>query len=144
MATANFLGSLKVSRCTAILTAIGASGFLDIYTGSAPTDPVTNATGTLIVSLPLSATAGVVSGSGTAASPAVLTFNAITTTNATGTGTLTAGYARVRSAAQGAAGPGIADLSVGIGGSGAAVILNTVSIANGSPVSITSATITEA
>ena len=67
--------------------------------------------------------------------------NAITTTNATGAGTLTAGYARIRSAAQGAAGPGIVDLDVGTAGT--SVILNTVSLANGSPVSVTSATITE-
>lgn len=80
MSTINLLGSLKNSRDTAILTAIGAS-------------------------------------------------------------TLTAGYARIRSAAQGAAGPGIVDLDVGTAGT--SVILNTVSIANGSPVSVTSATITE-
>ena len=142
MTTINLLGSLKVTRLNAILTAIGASGFMDIYTGSAPTDTGTTATGTLIVSLPLSATAGVVSGSGTVASPALFTFNTITTTNATGAGTLTAGYARVRSAAQGAGGAGTVDLDVGT--SGASVILNTVNIANGSPVSITSATIQEA
>lgn len=141
MSTINLLGSLKNSRNTAILTAIGASGLMDIYTGTPPTDVVTNATGTLIVSLPLSATAAVQSGTGTVASPSVLTFNAITTTNATGAGTLTAGYARIRSAAQGAAGPGIVDLDVGTAST--SVILNTVSIANGSPVSVTSATITE-
>ena len=42
MATINLLGSLKVTRLNAILTAIGASGFMDIYTGSAPTDTGTS------------------------------------------------------------------------------------------------------
>ena len=141
MATFNLLGSLKLSRNASIISAVGASGFMDIYTGAPPTDVGTAATGTLIVSLPLSATSAVSGGAGTSASPAVLTFNAITTTNSTGAGTLTAGYARIRSAAQGAAGPGVIDLDVGT--AGASVILNSVSIANGSPISITSATVSE-
>ena len=143
MTTLNLLGSLKVSRSNAIVTALGASGFLDIYTGAPPTDVSTAATGTLIVSIPLAATAGVVSGTGTVASPAVFTLSGVPlSANATGVGTLTAGYGRMRTAAQGASGPGVVDLDVGT--SAASIILNSTSITNGGPVVISSGTITEA
>lgn len=63
----------------AIPTSIGASGHLLIYTGSAPTK-TSAPTGTLLATLPLSSTAGTVSGG-------VLTFNAITSAAAGNAGT---------------------------------------------------------
>lgn len=69
----------------------------------------------------------------------LITFNAITTTNASATGT--AGFARF--AANNTAGAaGIVDLDVGT--SGTSVIINTTSIVSAGPVVVTSATITEA
>src|SRR5436190_13503431 len=70
--------SLKNARLDAITTAIGTSGKLRIY----PTG-TTTCSGTIIVDLPLSATAA------PAASGGVWTANAITATNATSTGTAT-------------------------------------------------------
>lgn len=129
MAYINFSATLKSSRASAILSAIGTSGLLKIYTGAQPTNPDTAATGTLLATLALSATAGTVSGG-------VLTFNAITQSDAVATGT--AGYARVTTSG----GTAVIDLDVGT--SATSVILNTTSIVSGGPVVVSSGSITEA
>lgn len=129
MAYINFAATLKTSRASAINTAIGTSGLLKIYTGAQPATPDTAATGTLLVTLPLSATAGSVSGG-------VLTFNAISQADAVATGT--AGYARVTTSG----GTAVIDLDVAT--SGAYVTLNTTSIVSGGPVVVSAASITEA
>jgi hypothetical protein len=69
----------------------------------------------------------------------MLTASAITTTNATATGT--AGFARLAIAATAGA-VGIVDLDVAT--SGASVTINTTSIVSGGPVVVTSAVISEA
>lgn len=63
-----------------LVTAIGSTGYLVILTGSQPASVATVDSGTVLVALPLSSTAGTVSAG-------VLTFNAITTTAATASGT---------------------------------------------------------
>ena len=62
-----------------IVTAIGTTGYLMIFTGSAPASVATVDSGTELVALPLSATAGTVASG-------VLTFNAITSEAAVATG----------------------------------------------------------
>ena len=129
MAYINLAPSLKTSRAQAIVTAIGSSGYLDIYSGTQPSDPSVAATGTRLAHCPLSATAGTVSGG-------VLTFNAITTDSAAVAGT--AGYARITTSA----GVGIIDADVAV--SGASVTINSTAIAAGGPVVISSVVLTEA
>lgn len=76
----------RSDNMTDIVTDLGSTGYLLIYTGSPPANCGTAATGTLLASLPLSATAGTVSSG-------VLTMNAITSESAAATGT--AGYWRL-------------------------------------------------
>jgi hypothetical protein len=110
-----------------IITAVGATGYINIYTGAAPANCGTVASGTLLVSLPCSATYGV-------ASAGVLTANAITATAATGTGT--AGYYRLCTSA---AGTTVIEQGT-VGTSGADLNLNSVSITATQTVSVTSKT----
>lgn len=81
----NLKDTTRATMMGAIPTAIGASGHLLIYTGSAPSK-TSSPTGTLLATLALSSTAGTVSGG-------VLTFNSITSANASASGT--PGYYRV-------------------------------------------------
>lgn len=110
---------------TAIITAIGTSGFVDIYNGTRPASGGTATT--LLVHLPLSATSAV-------STTGVLTFNAITTTNAAATGTAT--WFRVTTSG------GTFVIDGDVGTSGADLNLNTSSIVSGGPVAISSFTIT--
>ena len=128
MAYVNLAATLKNTRAAAINTAIGTSGTLKLYTGAQPASPDSAATGTLLVTLPLSATAGVASGG-------VLTFNPITQTNAIADGTV--GYGRFCTSG----GTPIVDVDVAV--SGATVTINTTSIVTGGPIQVTSATLTE-
>lgn len=110
--------SLKNTRLSAVVTDIGATGKLVIGTaGMAST----------LATLDLSATAGTVSGG-------VLTFNAISSATASGTGTAAA--AKITD--------GTNDIVTGltVGTSGTNVVLSTASVSSGDTVSITSATIT--
>lgn len=75
--------------------------------------------------------------SGTAVLTAVLTASAITTANATNSGT--AGYARLATSG----GAGIVDLDVGTDPTQNSVVLNTTSIVTGGPISCTSCQIVE-
>lgn len=135
MTTINLAIATKSSRATALNTAIGTSALIKIYSGAAPADPDTAASGTLLATL---------TGNGTAfgtVTSGVLTASAITQANAVATGT--AGYCRICTSAQsGSTAAGIVDLDVGT--SAASVIMNTTSIVSGGPVQITSATFTEA
>lgn len=128
MAYLNLQPTLKTTRATAISTSIGASGNILVYSGTQPSDPSQTAVGTLLVTLPCSATFGT-------ATSGVLTANAITQANAVATGT--AGWARIATSG----GSGIVDLDVGT--SGTSVIINTTAIVSGGPVQCTSLTITE-
>lgn len=123
-----FSTTLRDSRLDAIVTAIGASGLVRIYDGSRPATG--GAATTLLAELPLSATAGTVSGQ-------VLTMSAITTdssANATGT----ASWFRVTTSG------GTPVIDGNVGTSGSDLNLNTTSIVIAGSVAISSFTITEA
>jgi len=99
----------RTNNMTDLVTDLGATAFLLIYTGAAPATCGTAASGTLLVSMPCSATAGTVSAG-------VLTMNAITTTATGNAGT--AGYWRLCTSsagttvvAQGSVGTSGADLN---------------------------------
>lgn len=70
----------RTNAMTDLVTTIGGTGTLMILTGAQPANTATVDSGTVLVVMPLSATAGTVSGG-------VLTFNSITSTAASATGT---------------------------------------------------------
>lgn len=80
LATPQYTATHRSAAMTDLVTAIGATGYLMILTGSQPATVATVDSGTELVDLPLSSTAGTVSAG-------VLTFNAITSTAAVGSGT---------------------------------------------------------
>lgn len=111
----------------AITTAIGSSGFVDIYNGTRPASG--GAATTKLAHLPLSATAA------PAASGGILTFNAITNDSAAdATGTAT--WFRVTTSG------GTFVIDGDVSTSGSDLNLNTTSIVVGGPVAISSFTIT--
>ena len=75
----------RTNNMNDIVTAAGSTAYILIYTGSAPANVAAAATGSLLASLPCSATLGTVSSG-------VLTFNAITSATAAAG---TAGYWRL-------------------------------------------------
>lgn len=96
----------RTNNMTDIVTLLGATGFLLVYTGAAPANCGTAASGTLLASLPLSATAGTITSG-------VLTMNAITSAAAGAAGT--AGYWRLCTSSAGTT--VIAQGAVGVSGS---------------------------
>lgn len=124
-----FVTTLRNARLDAITSAIGASGKLRIYSGTRP------ATGgsetTMLAELALSATAAA------AASGGVLTFNTISTGLAVAAGTAT--WARVVTSG----GSPVLDMSCGLSGSGAEVIMEATTLAVDDSVSCSSASLTE-
>lgn len=137
MAICNFNNvTVKTSRCNAILSAVGTSGNLLFYSGSPPADASVAATGTLLATLPCSATFGVVTTGVSGGAKPYLTANAITSANGVATGT--PGYCRLQTSG----GVGVVDLDVGT--SGTSVIATPDTITSGAPVNVTSLVITEA
>jgi hypothetical protein len=117
----------KNTMLTTLVTAAGATSTIKIYGGTVPADANAANSGTLLVSLPCSATAGTVA-SGT------LTYNAITTTNCSTGGTATF-YRHYAS-------DGTTTLSQGsVGVSGADLNLISTTLTATGPVSITSLTV---
>jgi hypothetical protein len=129
--------ALKTARCNAILSAIGASGLIKIYSGAPPADPSVAATGTLLVTLACSATFGVVTAGVSGGAAPYLTANPIT--SASGIATGIPGYARIETSA----GVGVVDLDCGATGSGASVIITPNQVTTGAPVNVTSLIISE-
>lgn len=124
--------AVRTTLATAIKDAIDAgsgAGTIKIYTGTKPAGPDTAITSqTLLGTLTCSDPCGTVTNG-------VLTFSAITQdSSADATGTAT--WARIASSTP----TDIVDVSVGT--SGTDLIMNTVSIVSGGPISITSLTIT--
>lgn len=130
---------LATSTRTAIAAALladfdGGTGpcTLKFYTGAQPANVATAASGTLLGTLTCSDPMG-----DSTTTAGALTFAAITQDSAAdATGTV--GYARLFD------GGGVAkgDFSVGAAGSGADIIMNTVSIVVGGPITVTSFVIT--
>lgn len=80
LAAPQYTTAHRTASMSDLITAIGATGTLMILTGSVPASVATIDSGTVLVVMPLSATPGTASGG-------VLTFNAITSTAASATGT---------------------------------------------------------
>ncbi len=124
-----FSSTLRNNRLDQITSAVGASGFLRIYSGSRPATG--GATTTLLAELTCNATFA------PGASGGVLTLNSITadaSANATGTAT----WFRIVTSG------GTFVMDGDVGTSGSDLNLNTTSIVSGANVSVTSFTITEA
>ena len=112
-----------------LVTALGSTSYLLIYSGSAPANAAAAATGTLLASLACSSTFGTVSSG-------VLTANAIT--SATAAATNTAGYWRLCTTSA-----GTTCIIQGLcGTSGSDLNLSSTSISSGQTVSVSSWTIT--
>lgn len=133
--TLSYQDAVRNTRMNELTTALGTTAYLEIFTGSQPgkTSGTFNAdTGTKLASLPCSNPVA------PNASAGLLTFSGITSQTALATGT--PGYARFKTAQNGAASTVIIELDAAVG-SGS---LNfSATIASGGTVSITSATITE-
>lgn len=118
----NYATSLKTTRMTAVVTALGSGALLKIGTA---------AMAAVLASITLGATAGTVSG-------AVLTISGVPLTaiaGATGTAaaaTLTTSGGTVI----------VSGLTVGLAGSGADIIIDDISITSGQTVQLTAGTIT--
>jgi hypothetical protein len=111
-----------------------AAGTLKIYTGSQPTNPDTSASGTLLATFTLDATAF------GDASNGVATL-ASTPLSTTGAADGTAGWFRVETGGTGGAGA-VFDGTVTVTSGGGTIELNTTTISNGVTVEITSGTFT--
>jgi hypothetical protein len=118
------------------LTALLNSGTLEIRTGTQPATANTAASGTLLGTLTLGATAF---GAATTASPSVATANAITSdTSADANGT--AGWFRAyRSAGNG--GAAVIDGSISLSGGGGDMIMDDTTIVLGGVIAVSSWTI---
>ena len=122
---------LRNAKLDAITAVIGNAGKLEIYAGI-DTSGTNNAEGTLLATFTLG------SPFAPAASGGVLSPTLPSAT--TGITSGTAGWARITKADGSTA---VADVSVGLAGSGAQVIVSTLSITAGGAVSIASWTITD-
>lgn len=137
-ATPQYTTTHRSAAMTDLVTAIGGTGFLMILSGAQPASVATVDAGTVLVVMALSATPGTVSAG-------VLTFNAITATAASATGTaghwlictsnVTATCVAVTSSTR------IAQGSVGTSGSD--INFATVAFTSGTTITVSSLTITE-
>lgn len=119
----NYSTALKNARMNAVITAIGSTGVVEIGTANMAL---------VLATIPLAATAG-------AAANGVLTF-AMPQSDQSADATGTASAARIRTASGGT--DIITGLTVGLAGSGADIILDSVSITAGQTVTLNGATIT--
>lgn len=125
------ISNTAASAAADAVTALLNSGTLVIYTGSAPATVDTAATGTVLATLTLDATAF------GAASNGVATANSITSATAAATGT--AGYFRLLTSGAAARVQG----DVTATGGGGDLELNTTSVSSGATVSVTALTYTQ-
>lgn len=112
-----------------LVTAAGSTAYLIIYSGALPADVATTDSGTILVALPCSATLGTVASG-------VLTFNAVTTTAVTTSGT--AGHWRICTTSAGTT----CIIQGTVGTSGADFNLSTLTMTATVNLSISSWTIT--
>lgn len=129
--TIQYSATHRTNNVTDIVTQAGATAYLLIYTGTVPATCATAASGTLLASLPMTATT-----IGTVTS-GVLTMSAITSAAAAATGT--AGYWRITTTSGGTT--CIAQGSVGVSGSDLN-FAGGVSFTSGETISVSSFTIT--
>lgn len=126
--------TLRTTVATAIRDDIDSgagAGLIKVYTGTKPAGPDTAITSQVLLgTLTCSDPCGTVT-------TGVLTFSAITQ-DASADATGTAAWARVTTSA----GDAVADVSITTSGGGGDLIMNTVSVVSGGPISISSLTIT--
>jgi hypothetical protein len=116
--------TLKNTRMTDVVTAIGATGFINIYTSNG---------GTLLASIPLPNPAGTVT-------TGVLTFSGTPLTENSANASGSATYANVSTSANGGGTIVVAGLVVSA--SAGDIVLSSTTIVAGQPVTITAASIT--
>lgn len=116
--------TLKNTRMTDVVTAIGTTGYLNIYT---------TGLGTLLASIALSNPAGTVTGG-------VLSFSGTPLTESSANASGTAAAANVTTAVNGGGTVVISGLTVS--SSSGDIVLSSTNIVSGQPVTITSASIT--
>jgi hypothetical protein len=124
--SASYNATLKNTRMTDVVTAIGATGYLNIYSSGLAA---------LLASIPLASPAGTVTGG-------VLTFSGLPLTESSANAGGTAAAATVTTAANGGGTVVISGLTVGT--SATDIVLSSTNIVAGQPVTITSASITHA
>jgi hypothetical protein len=125
-----FSQTLLNDRANKITADVGASGYLEIYTGSIPANCAAATTGALLVTLDLA------NPFAPGASAGVLSPTLPANMNAVATGT--AGYWRIFESDN-----ATCVVQGTVGTSGADMILNTLSLVSGGPVQISSWTFTE-
>lgn len=128
-----YAAALRTTRMNAIVSAIGATGFLVI--GDSTLNGAASASVGVLAKIPLAATAGVVAGD-------VLTLSQPITVSATGAGTAAKAEIWNTATPVGAANVTVTGLTVGT--SGANINLGTTTIAVGNTVTVSPATITHA
>lgn len=116
--------TLKNTRMTSVVTAIGSGGYLNIYTAGL---------GTLLASIPLANPAGTVSSG-------VLTFSGTPLTESSANASGTAAAATVTTAINGGGTTIISGLTVSA--TSGDIVLSSTNIVAGQPVTITTASIT--
>jgi hypothetical protein len=116
--------TLKNTRMTDVVTAIGATGYLNILTAGGAS---------LLASIPLANPAGTVTGG-------VLTFSGTPLTEASANASGTAAVATITTAANNTGTTVVSGLTVS--SSSGDIVLSSTNIVAGQPVTITSATIT--
>jgi hypothetical protein len=121
--SATYNAALKNTRMTDVVTAIGATGFINFY----------SATPTLLASIPLANPAGTVTGG-------VLTFSAMPVSDSSADATGTAVSATVSTAIDGGGTVVITGLTVGTVSTD--IVLSSTNIVATQPVTITAASIT--
>jgi hypothetical protein len=122
--------ALRNARLDAITTAVGSAGLLRIYTGSAPVDCATVASGTKISEHTLGSPFAPGASAGALAPTLPANVNALNTN--------TAGYARVYKS-DGTT----CVLQLSVGTSGQDVNINTLSLVSGGPVQVSSMAVNE-
>lgn len=128
-----YAAALRTTRMQAVITAVGATGYLVI--GTSELNGATSASTGVLAKLPLDNPAGIVSGD-------ILTFAQPITVVASGTGTAAKAEVWDTETPTGAADVIISGLTVGTESTN--VVLGTTSINTGNTVSISPATITHA
>ncbi len=136
-ATLQYTTTHRNNAMSDLVTAIGSTGYLFIVTGAQPANVATADSGTELAGLPLSATAGTVSGG-------VLTFNAITSETAVASGTAAHFLICTTSSFStcAAASSTTRVIQGSVGTSGADLDFGTVAFSSGETISVSSFTIT--
>ncbi len=132
MSTVQYDTTHRSNSMSDLVTALGSTGYVQLWTGSLPANCASAPTGTMVGALAMSSTAGTVSSG-------ELTFNPISSGSAIASGSM--GYYRLCTTS--GAVSAVSQGDVGVNGSGAALTFSgSVAVATGQPLSISAWTIT--